>query len=338
MWYEGRAVALGFLFSFASLCYPTAVFYLPCALLLAVYGLWRGSPSARPAKLCWSVALFAMGFYLPIGFALSYLQDPDDLLNGLFQGGGAGLEPDLDVMLAGIGRVATDLFVEPASYCFDLPNVEFSSGVSSVLFAATVCGAVGYLLLNAGRQPLRDSRYVVGIGLLLFVMAWFMVVPSLVPNAPGIRRSTGFLVGYYALLSCLAAVLWDRAYRPAAPRLQPLVAWTLVGLHLAANGHTLSRNIAAYPAIAARHNEPWIMIQGNPRDSLEYWFQQTKAGRPFECAQFNRECRYALWFAAVRAQQQWNGRETFPIFAVDPRTKTKRELSLSIWEQWEWPH
>jgi len=118
---------------------------------------------------------------------------------------------------------------------------------------------------------------------------------------------------------------------------QPLAAWTLLLLQLAANGLTLGRNLSAYPQMATRQNEAWIMVRGNPRRSLEYWFEQAKAGQPFACQQFGRGCRYAVRLAGVRALQRFNGREEFPVYGVDPGTKEVKRLSISVWERREWP-
>jgi len=179
--HEGGAFWFGLLLSFASLCYPTTMFYLPCCLLLVAYRLRIAEPLHRPKKILWLAALFAGGFYLPIGVALSYLKDPSDLVDGLFQGSGAGMTPRLDVLLAGGRRVLADFFVQPTSYCFDLPYVEFSSWMSFVLFFVTVSAAVWYLLAHAGKRPLANP-YFVGLGLSLFAMVWFLIVPNLIPN------------------------------------------------------------------------------------------------------------------------------------------------------------
>lgn len=333
---EGGGLWFGLLFCIAALCYPTTIFYLPCCFLLVAYRLWIANQLFRPRKLLWLASLSAAGFYLPIGVALSYLKDPTDLLDGLFQGGGAGMTLQLDVMLAGGRRVIADFFVQPTSYCFDLPYVEFSSWISFVLFLVTVNAAVWYLVTHVGKRSLRDPHFV-GLSLSLFVMVWFLIAPNLIPNQPGIRRSTGLLVGYYGVMAFLLALLWKSAYSGTAAGMQPLAAWTLLLLQLTANGVTLGRNLSAYPEMATRQNEAWIMVRGNPRESLEYWFQEAQAGRPFKCPHFGRGCRYAVRLAGVRALQQFNGRDEFPVYGVDPRTEEVKALSISLWERHEWP-
>ncbi len=198
-------------------------------------------------------------------------------------------------------------------------------------------GTIWHLICSVAKKEKLNTQ-AFGLILATLTMIWFVVFPSFIPNEPGIRRSTGFLVGYYTVISILAASLWSKSFPSLRTSIQPAIAWILVSFLLVGNGLTFWNNLSDYQTIADRNNEAWVMTRGNPRDSLEFMYREAEAGKPITCKHFGKECRFAVRFAYIRSLQKWNSRKEFPIQGIDPRNQEVKDLSMKIWEQREWPH
>jgi hypothetical protein len=319
-----RQFAIGCVAMFACLAFPSFLVYLPP--LLGVY-VWRLHNTFPGARRLYAVGCVAAGFAAPFAAALIYLKnraaflsDPAAAGAGVFRGGGSALTLDLRNVQHSIASVAHDLWVSGSTYYFTIPRVEFSGVLGVLATAGIMVGAV-----VASRTSQRRTLALAGVLCLLSLAA-----PAFAGGLPGLRRSTGFISGFYVVLICV----WGMPAMSAgasriAVQLGRFACLLLVVHHLAA----YEPNRRHLVSVNGMGREEWFNQFGSPDESIKRWaLDWALKGRPLDCRGFST-CRYSEVYPAVAGYLEWNGLGKAEVLAVDPGSSHIIRLSPLFWDR-----
>ncbi len=335
-------LALGSVAMLAWMTYPPFVFSL---LVLGLFYLrkWNRNGASK-ALFRWACGgLLLLGTLLPLGAALLYLHSPTMLLHdatvksGIFRGGGgAGLAFAPRRWFDAWRQTLGDLFVSGQTYHIDLSDPDFSGPLGAGA-AILLAGLAISLYRRSGQGRYWMHRIVVLLSLSL-------VVPCLSPAVPGLRRSTGLLVGTYGLLVLLWSFVGRTRDHPRFDRLVLLATLVLLVHHLTVlpkNREEIQQpSRYRMSAIYGYRVAPWFAMRSTPEASLRFLLRATSQGHVLGPPQNTHGpmLRYSEVYAALAGYRRWNGYEERPIRAVDPRTGQTLVLTTLLWERRLFPH
>jgi hypothetical protein len=318
---------LGITCMIACMSFPTFVLYMP---VLAVAGLikiyrQRSENASHPWNLTAHDVCMLLGFAAPLGFALLWVDRPGDLLydptyrTGIFRGGGGGpLVLNAKAILASVKVIWWDLLVEGQSFHFELARAEFAGLTGGVALVFVLAASL------VAFHRIQELRPVLALG--WGMIAINLILPCLGSGAPGLRRCTGMLAGFYVLY----AVTWQRL---AMMRFShPWPAWIGIALCLLLPLHSLGALPANCESAARRSQfstDPWFSIRGNAEQSVDFLLKRTQEGRPLLCRNEKGKvvfCPYGEIYATLAGWRRWNKKPEIPIYGLDPRNPRKGSL------------
>lgn len=333
--------AMGAVAMLAAMSYPSFLLYVPSLVVLCIWQHGRSavSDTGLASSVPWRHGLAGVvGAAVPLVAAFVFVQTPELLLNdpatqaGLFRGGGQlGFDPA--TILRSVKQVLADLFLRGGSYYFDVTRPDLS-GPLGILAAVGMVATLVYLI--AARRLARPL--VVALGLLLVLP---VLVPSLaVDGEPGIRRSTGLLVGVFA-----SYVLVWQFYTTATFRRQWVRSVGVAMCLCLPIGHLTKISSLADDLGRANiyENRDWFTIAQTPDQSLTQLLNMLDAGKPLACPigpdGLYVPCRYQEVFPALAGYRRWNGLETptSTVNAVDWKTGRPITLSPTLWRDGYYP-
>lgn len=328
----------------ASMSYPTFLAYLPILFIIYIVVLHKSKKILTRQLIFKNILISLISFCLPIIIVFSYLKEPQLLIydshvnSGIFRGGGGERIPHsqaaiLNNINTGTKLVKRDLFNFPGSFYFEtnIIQAEFSH---KLLFWLVI-----FILLISLWLFLRVKQARLALGLSWLLMLTSLFVGNFSGFLPGIRRSTGFLAGLYAVY----IVVWkynDRKYLGNS-LLVLLVLFSLLGIsfhHLKV--YSNNRKALLYPSLHAA-DACFNKIPGNPAKSLDKYINQAKNG---EQLNNNAEddkinvCRLHAIYSAAAGSCLWNHLNCPPLWGYDENTKGFILLSTTLWEKYYFNH
>ncbi len=316
--------SIGWLAMFGCLAFPSFLVYVP--VLLAFY-LWNHRGTFAPARLVTGLVWIAAGFEAPLAAALLYLKndaaflsDPQARGAGVFRGGGSAVTLDWHNVQQAVSRVLQDLWLGANSYYFGIPQVEFSGALG-------VFAAVGILLGSIVAWRAMRSRAPLVLAGLLCLLA--VIAPAFAGGLPGLRRSTGFLSGFYIVMVCVWAMATSQSGGHRIVGWAVRLACVLLVVH---HISSYSANYRSLASVDGRGNGEWFQEFGSPDESIRRWAHDwTLNGRPLNCNVFPI-CRYSEIYSAIAGYLKWNGMGEPPLLAIEPGTTRIIELTPRYWE------
>jgi hypothetical protein len=316
--------AIGFAAMYACLVFPSFLVYLPVLALLYL----SAAQGVHRRDVYTAFGWMAAGFAAPLCAALVFLKndaaflwDPAAGGAGMFRGGGNAFAMDVHAALDAMSRVARDLYVAGGTYYFTVPNVEFSGALGLVAVSGVLLGWCAAVMKSG------PTRTPLVLAAMLAVLSF--VAPAFAGGLPGLRRSTGMMVGFYVIAACMWIV-------PAAP--DPVGRWAFRIARFAAV-LLVVHHIDAYPAnyrylagLNGAVNDRWFSEFGSPSASVRQWAHDWVLNqRPLDCHRYPT-CRYSEIYPAVAGYLKWNGLGEPPVFAVDPGSSHILQLAPWYWE------
>jgi hypothetical protein len=170
--------------------------------------------------------------------------------------------------------------------------------------------------------------------LLLWIFAFGLfcfVLPQWIAHSPGLRRVTGFLCAYYALVALLWGVARTRADLGKRVRYLLMGAVLLQGT---TNLAALGPNLGVSQEFVRQWNIEWFRAHGSAKEALAHWERFTKNRGVLRCGSAE-SCRYAEIYGAIRAFRRYAGLPDSVILAWDFHAGAPIVLENSIWRKRE---
>lgn len=337
---------IGVIFIWSALSYPTILF---CAPFLIGVVLWHYFSIFQKlyAKDILLIGLSGLlGVATVIAGFLLYVKDPQLLIYdpatkaGILRGGGGGFTKQPAVILDHYATVIRDLIIQPASYGYWIPNGEFNFIASrlSLLFSLSLSFFFCWKLLKnfTLKQILQRPEVILFAGFFLLAVFCFNF-PQLIATFAGMRRITGFLIAFYGLLATMIFFVESETFK-IPRRLSDILYFSIIVLII---GHsvTLVKNYRIAKSNIDANTPSWFKEKESLASSLEYWEQETRAGKPLHCERFiSPGCRYSEIYGAIQGMRKWNNLKPAKVPAWDPINKKYVNLEIRLWEEHVWPH
>lgn len=329
----------------ASLSYPSFLAYIPFLWIIYCCKLWRIKKKLTIKKKLLNLMLSLVSFILPLVSFIIYLKDwrllfyDPHVKSGLFRaGGGVSFPTSLSSLIANIiagsKQVLTDLFIRPNSYYFEINILrsEFSHKLITIAVLMILFLSLIFIFIK--------SKYRLSI-----LLSWLLIIFSLVFTNisnwfPGLRRSTGVLVGFYSLYVLVWLNIWQFKWKQWWPVIS-MVAFScfLITLHhlkVFPNNY-MALNIPSYHAQDVCFNQ----LHNSPTKLLQKFINQVKTSHrlmTLDAHGLPMDCRLHEIYAAVAGSCIWNHLNCPEIWGYDENTKGFIKLSTKLWETYYFNH
>lgn len=333
-------LGLGMLTMIALMSYPTFLFYLPSLGIYYIYLLAKSVDNTKKVVFFSKNLLISLtAFVMPLLIALIYVKDRSLLLydpiadSGIFRGAGT-FKLNFDLFSQNVSHLLSDLFITPNSYYFDTGSTDFSQFYPII--------GVFILLVLGVWLMFREKKYRFFLGLIWLVFFSTLIFANLAldpSTRPGIRRNSGLLISIYGLYVFALFYITQGKWRKSTSKLVIIGLLMLIPVHhLLSYLNDLSQ--LSYPSI---YSYGYIFtVLERPDKSLQIYIDQaSKENLKLACKDEVGNlvtCRYSESYAAVAGACKWNKLSCQPVLGYDSKTKQYIPLSISLWENYYWPH